>query len=62
MTLEPRVRQKRTVIILAIVLIAGGLLVLFVLRRMPQPLRILVGLGDVFAGLILLVLARQKFG
>ncbi len=60
--MEPRVRQKRTVIVLSIILIVGGLVVLFALQRMPLPMRILVGLGDVFAGLILLVLARQKFG
>ena len=56
-----RARQKRTIIALACVLIAGGLVVLLVLDRMPLPLRILVGLMDVFAGLGLLVLVRQKF-
>ena len=56
-----RARQKRTLQILAFVLIAGGLAVLFALPRMPLPLRMLVGLTDVFAGLTLLVVVRQKF-
>ena len=54
-------RQKRTLVALAIVLIASGLAVLFLLQPMPLPLRILVGLMDVFAGLGFLVLVRQKF-
>jgi uncharacterized membrane protein HdeD (DUF308 family) len=61
MTPEKRARQKRTVIILAVVLITGGLFVLLALERMPLPLRLIVGLSDLFAGLILLVVARQKF-
>ena len=56
-----RERQKRTVTALAFVLIAGGLTVLLLLERMPLPMRILVGLTDIFAGLTLLVLVRQKF-
>ena len=55
------VRQKRMIVILAALLIAGGLTVLFALERMPLPMRILVGLTDVFGGLTLLVLVRQKF-
>lgn len=66
MSVEPdpavrRARQKRTLQILAFALIAGGLVILFALQRMPLPLRILVGLTDVFAGLTLLVVVRQKF-
>jgi hypothetical protein len=66
MTSDPQVtartlRQKRTIIILALLLIAGGITVLFALERMPLPMRILVGLTDVFGGLTLLVLVRQKF-
>jgi hypothetical protein len=56
-----RTRQKRTLQILAYALIAGGLAVLFALQRMPVPLRMLVGLTDVFAGLTLLLVVRQKF-
>jgi hypothetical protein len=55
------VRQKGMIVILAALLIAGGLTVLFALERMPLPMRILVGLTDVFGGLTLLVLVRQKF-
>jgi hypothetical protein len=56
-----RARQKRTLQILAFALIAGGVVILAFLQRMPLPLRILVGLTDVFAGLTLLVVVRQKF-
>lgn len=61
MSLEPRLRQKRTIQILSTLLIAGGLAVLFLLQKMPLPLRILVGLTDVVAGAVLLVVVRQKF-
>ena len=56
-----RARQKTTITILAIALIVGGLVVLFALKRMPLPMRLLAGLTDVFAGLTLLVVVRQKF-
>lgn len=61
-TAARRARQRTTVLILATVLILGGILILFVLKKVPAPLRIVIGLSDLFAGLILLVLARQKFG
>jgi uncharacterized membrane protein HdeD (DUF308 family) len=60
MSLDPRARQKRTLVVLASLLIIGGLVVLFLLQRMPLPMRILVGLTDVVGGLALLVLVRQK--
>lgn len=53
-------RQKRTLQLLAGFLIIGGLVILLVLERMPAPLRIIVGLMDVVAGLGLLLLVRQK--
>jgi hypothetical protein len=56
-----RARQKRTIAGLATLLIAGGLIVLFLLTRMPRPLRILIGLSDLVGGAVLLVLLRQKF-
>jgi uncharacterized membrane protein HdeD (DUF308 family) len=59
--LARRARQKRTVTILAILLIVGGAVVLFLLTRMPLPMRILVGLTDLVGGAVLLVVARQKF-
>jgi uncharacterized membrane protein HdeD (DUF308 family) len=61
MSLDPRARQKRTLMILSTLLIVGGLIVLFALTRMPLPLRILVGLTDIVAGAVLLVVLRQKF-
>jgi uncharacterized membrane protein len=57
-----RARQRRTLLILAVALMAGGILILFVLKKVPPPLRILIGLSDFFTGLILLVVVRQKFG
>lgn len=59
--LHRRRRQKRTVTALAVLLIAGGLAVLFLLPQIPLPMRLMIGLGDLFAGLVLLVLVRQKF-
>jgi hypothetical protein len=53
-------RQKRTIRLLAGLLIAGGIAVLFLLPRLPVPLRIIVGLTDVVAGLVLLLVVRQK--
>ncbi len=58
---DPRSRQRRLLLILAPALITSGLFVLLVLTRMPLPLRIGVGLTDVFAGCALLVVVRQKF-
>jgi hypothetical protein len=48
------------VLLLATVLIATGLMVLLFLSRLPLPLRLLIGCGDVIAGIVLLVLVRQK--
>lgn len=56
-----KAKLKRTVLILAPALIIGGILVLAFLERMPLPMRILVGLGDIVVGLTLLVLLKQKF-
>lgn len=57
----PRLRQKHTITALAAALIAGGLVVLLLLDRVWLPLRLLIGLGDIVAGSVLLVLVRQKF-
>ena len=56
-----RVRQRKTLLILGVALIAGGLVILIALQRMPAPLRILVGLTDIVAGLTMLIVVRQKF-
>jgi uncharacterized membrane protein HdeD (DUF308 family) len=58
---EKHARQRRLLLILGPALIAGGLAVLFLLTRMPLPLRIIVGLTDIVAGSVLLLVARQKF-
>ncbi len=55
-------RQKKIVHALAAFLIVAGVLLLFVLTRVPLPMRIFAGLGDIVAGCVLLVVARQKFG
>ena len=57
-----RARQRRTITALAAALIAGGAFVLLLLDRIWLPLRLLIGLGDIIAGSVLLVLVRQKFG
>jgi len=57
-----RSRQRKTLLLLATALIVGGLLILFVLKKMPLPMRIMAGLGDLVGGCVLLVVARQKLG
>jgi hypothetical protein len=52
-------RQKRTVTIIAVLLIVAGLVLLFLLKRLPLPMRLMAGLTDLFGGLVLLVLVRQ---
>ena len=54
------IQHRRTLIVLAWLLIAGGLAIIFFLERMLMPMRILIGLTDIFAGLGLLILVRQK--
>jgi hypothetical protein len=66
MSIEPteadrRSRQRVTIQILAVGLILAGLLLLFVLEKVPLPMRILGGLIDIAIGLVLLVVVRQKF-
>ncbi|MES2694355.1 MAG: hypothetical protein V4773_12840 [Verrucomicrobiota bacterium] len=56
-----RAKLRRTILILAPILIIGGALILAFLTKMPLPLRIIVGLGDIVAGLVLLILLKQKF-
>jgi hypothetical protein len=54
------VRQKRIVTALAVLLVVAGILVLALLHRVPLPMRIMAGLGDIFIGCVLLVLVRQQ--
>jgi nitrate reductase gamma subunit len=56
---EKFARQKRLVVLLAVLLILAGAVILFVLRRVPLPMRIMAGLGDVFIGCVLLVMVNQ---
>ena len=52
-------RQLKLVTTLGVVLIVTGIVVLAALSRLPPPLRIMAGLGDIFVGSVLLVLVRQ---
>lgn len=52
-------RQKRLVVALAILLIVAGIVILLALQRVPMAIRMMAGLGDVFIGLVLLVMVRQ---
>lgn len=54
-------RQKAILATLGVLLIAAGLIVTLFLKRIPLPLRLLVGFGDTIAGCVLLLLVRQKF-
>lgn len=54
-------RQKAALIVLAGVLFVGGLVVLLFLSRIPWPMRILLGGGDLIIGAVLLVFLRQQF-
>lgn len=56
-----RTRLKKQMLTLGFVLILGGLVVLAFLSRIPLPLRLAVGLVDLIAGAVLLLVARQKF-
>jgi hypothetical protein len=56
-----RSRQKVTLLVLATLLFVGGLLVLFALKRLPLPMRIMTGLGDFVAGSALLLILRGNF-
>jgi hypothetical protein len=55
-----RARQRLTVTILALLLIVAGAVILLFLHRLPMPMRIMAGLGDLFVGCVLLVLVRQN--
>ena len=56
-----RSRQKVTVTLLAAFMLVAGVLLIFVLKRAPLPMRVFMGLGNLVAGSALLVLVRQKF-
>lgn len=56
-----RAKLKRTVLILAPVLILGGIAVIAFVDRLPLPARLALGIGDIIVGLVLLVLLKQKY-
>src|SRR5688572_27520880 len=56
-----RTRQKITVTLLAVFMITMGVLLIFVLKRAPMPMRVIGGLGNLTIGSVLLMLVRQKF-
>ena len=56
-----RARQKFLIFALGLALMAGGFVVLLFLKRLPLPLRVVMGFGDFVAGCVLLVVLRQKF-
>jgi uncharacterized membrane protein HdeD (DUF308 family) len=53
-------RQKRIVVITSCLLIVGGFVVLFFVKRLPLPMRVMVGLTDVVGGIVLIVLVSRK--
>lgn len=57
-----RERLKKKMSVLGIALLVAGAAILLLLHRIPLPLRLLMGFGDLIAGATLLVLVRQKFG
>lgn len=58
---ERRTRQKRLLNILGPILIGSGLVVLIFLDRIPWPMRVAIGFGDLVAGAIILLVVRQKY-
>jgi uncharacterized membrane protein HdeD (DUF308 family) len=53
-------RQKRIIVITSCVLIAGGFVVMFFVKRLPLPMRMLVGMTDVVGGVVLIILAQKE--
>jgi hypothetical protein len=56
-----RARQKAILTALAAVLMLGGLVVIVLLKRLPFPVRLAMGLSDVVAASVLLLVVHQKF-
>ncbi|HEY1109667.1 MAG TPA: hypothetical protein VGE76_13560 [Opitutaceae bacterium] len=56
-----RARLRRTVLILAPSLIIAGILIIAFLARIPMPVRLLMGFGNIIVGLVLLLLLKQKY-
>lgn len=60
-TLGTSARVRKKMLILATILVLGGLVVLLFLDRIPLPLRLAVGLSDLIGAAVLFVVVRQKF-
>jgi len=58
---DQRARLRRQMLILATALALGGFVVLAFLSRIPLPLRLAIGLGDLIAAAVLFLVVRQKF-
>jgi len=56
-----RSRQKVILMVLSTVLLLAGFMVLFLLKRLPLPMRLITAFGDFVAASALLLLLRQKF-
>lgn len=61
LTPDQRARLRRQMLILATALALGGFVVLAFLSRIPLPLRLAIGLGDLIAAAVLFLVVRQKF-
>lgn len=53
-------RQKRIIVIASCALIVGGFVVMFFVKRLPLPARMLVGMTDVVGGIVLIILAKKE--
>jgi hypothetical protein len=56
-----RARLRKQMLVLATVLLIGGIVVLAFLSLIPLPLRLAVGLTDLIASAVLFTVVRQKF-
>lgn len=56
-----RARLRRTVLLLAPTMIVAGILIIAFLDRIPMPVRLLMGFGNIIVGLVLLLLLKQKY-
>ena len=59
--IHQRSRQKVILMVLSTVLLLAGFVVLFLLKRLPLPMRLVTAFGDFVAASALLLLLRQKF-
>jgi predicted signal transduction protein with EAL and GGDEF domain len=53
-------RQKRIVMAASCLLIVGGFIVFFAVKRLPLPMRFMVAMTDIVGGMVLIILANRK--